>query len=1092
MAVVSLVDAVSGFGFAMAARFATGAGEPEDLLRGPFENLLGEIAALVGAKSVVPSGEHHLAEERVRPDYAVHRAGALVGFVELKAPGKGVDPKRFKGHDLRQWGRLACLPNVLYSDGQSFALYQDGERVRSVVRLVGDVETAGLALSVADEDLLVLFEDFLGWTPVTPRRPKELALMAARLCRLLRAEVEELLATDEGLQLLAADWKVLLFPEASDAEFADGYAQTVTFALLLARVEGIELAGRHLRDVAGDLGASHTLMGRALEVLTSPSVLPKLAVSVETLQRVLGAVHWPTVSKGDPAALLYFYEDFLEGYDPALRRATGSYYTPVEAVDPIVRLVDDLLRTRLGYRRGLAAPEVTVVDPAAGTGTFIWRVVERIATTIAGEEGEQAVGPNLREAARRLVAFELQAGPYSVAEFRLATEFARHDAPLGPSELRLYLTDTLGNPYQAEEHLAAVYAPIAQSRTRANEVKRSEPVMVVLGNPPYRERSRGHGGWIENGAPGTPHLAPLEDFKPPRAWGLGVHVKHLYNPYVYFWRWACWKVFENHPGDTGVVAFITVAGFLSGPGFAQMRAHLRRTADEIWVVDCSPEGHQPQVSTRVFAGVQQPVCITIAVRTGAGDPKTPARVRFAAVEGQRGEKFAALAALHLDGPAWADCPDEWAAPFLPASRGGWASFPALDDLLAWSGSGTMPGRTWVVAPSSAVLRARWRRLISAPLSEKTELLAQHPRDRTIHTRLTDNLAGYDPPARTLSDETDDCSPPERYGYRSFDRQWIVPDKRVINRPNPALWQVRRAREQVYLTGLSREGPWAGPSITATHLVPDLHHHQGRGGRAWPLWLDAAGTQPNVVPGLLDHLGQRYGREVTGPDFFAYLTALVASPAYTTRFADDLTVPGLRIPLAADVALFAAAVEVGRHVLWLHSFGERFTDPVAGRPGGPPLLPEGRRPLVAATIPDAEAAMPTTIAYDPVAETLSVGAGKIAPVPPEVWAYEVSGMKIVKHWFDRRKKEPDGRRSSPLDDIVPTRWEAAWTTELLQVINVLALLVELEPEQADLLERVGAGPLVSVADLTTAGVLPVTKRPKAEQPPRPGQLSAPGP
>lgn len=448
-----LAAAVDAFGASVAARFATGGGEPEELIRGPFERLLDDLAELSGVGDLVLAGEHHLADQRVRPDYAVHVGNALVGFAELKAPGKGVDPNRFRGHDRRQWERLACLPNLLYTDGQTFALYRDGERVGQQVRLTGDVETAGHVLAAPDDRLLGLAEDFLRWQPVPPRRPRELALSAARLCRLLRAEVAELLVTDVGLRALAEDWRRLLFPEASDEQFADGYAQTITFALLLARVEGIELAGRDLGAVASELGQRHTLVGRALDILTDPGVQDRLAVSVSTLQRVLSVVDWPTISRGEPAAWLYFYEDFLDGYDPALRRSTGSYYTPVEVVDPMIRLVDGLIRHRLGHDHGLASPGVTVVDPAVGTGSFLFRVIDRIATTVADEEGPGAVGPRLHQAASRLIGFELQTGPYSVAELRLSNEFVRRGAGLVTGDLRLYLTDTLSNPYEAEQHM---------------------------------------------------------------------------------------------------------------------------------------------------------------------------------------------------------------------------------------------------------------------------------------------------------------------------------------------------------------------------------------------------------------------------------------------------------------------------------------------------------------------------------------------------------------------------------------------------------------------------------------------------------------
>jgi hypothetical protein len=216
-----------------------------------------------------------------------------------------------------------------------------------------------------------------------------------------------------------------------------------------------------------------------------------------------------------------------------------------------------------------------------------------------------------------------------------------------------------------------------------------------------------------------------------------------------------------------------------------------------------------------------------------------------------------------------------------------------------------------------------------------------------------------------------------------------------------------------------------------------------------------------------------------------VAAVVAHPGYTERFGVDLGVPGLRVPLTADAGLFADAAETGRRVLWLQTFGERFPDPAAGRPAGSPRSTSERRPRVSVTIPDTEAGMPAVIDYDAANRTLLVGDGRIAPVEPAVWRYEVSGMKVVKRWFDRRKREPEGRRSSPLDDMVARTWDPEWTTELLEVLNVLALLVDLEAEQAALLDRILAGPLITVADLTEAGVLPVVDRPVVEKPPRPG-------
>src|SRR5215213_8438739 len=189
--------------------------------------------------------------------------------------------------------------------------------------------------------------------------------------------------------------------------------------------------------------------------------------------------------------------------------------------------------------------------------------------------------------------------------------FRRHNATVPPDALRLFLADTLHNPYGEEAHIFASLEPIARSRQAANKIKREEPVMVVIGNPPYRERARGLGGWIEQGNPQASQQPPLDAFRAPHN---GRYEKTLLNLYAYFWRWGIWKVFDAHPeAPAGIVAFISSAGYLAGPGFRGMREYLRRQTDEGWVIDVSPEGLRPPVPTRIFPGVQRPLAIGIFV-----------------------------------------------------------------------------------------------------------------------------------------------------------------------------------------------------------------------------------------------------------------------------------------------------------------------------------------------------------------------------------------------------------------------------------------------------------------------------------------------
>jgi hypothetical protein len=521
-----------------------------------------------------------------------------------------------------------------------------------------------------------------------------------------------------------------------------------------------------------------------------------------------------------------------------------------------------------------------------------------------------------------------------------------------------------------------------------------------------------------------------------------------------------------------------------------MRDYLRRVCDDIWVIDCSPEGHQPEVNTRIFQGVQQPICVVLASRSAKSDAHTPARVMFHALEaGHRKEKFGALGALRLEG-GWTECPSEWRAPFLPASTSAWATYPKLEDLFIYNGSGVMPGRTWIIAPDVESLEKRWRALMDAPADRKETLFHPHLAgeglgDRHSNRVLLSGLPGYGAPGKSVAEESGRCIAPVRYGFRSFDRQWIIPDNRVINRPNPELWR-SRSDKQIYITAPSDRSPNAGPALTVTALIPDLHHYNGRGGRAIPLWGNSAATASNIRPDVLSRLAQRYGFSVSGEELAAYIVATAANPAFTARFRGDLTTPGLRIPLTADATTFKQGAELGRTVIWLHTFGERMVDPKKGRPAHPPRLPPSRMPRIPAAgeIPQDSSAMPDAINYDAEKKRLLIGRGYVERVEPGMWNYEVSGKQVLAHWFSYRKANRDRpligdrRPPSPLGDIQPGYWLAEYTTELINLLNVLGLLIDLEPEQAKLLGKVCAGPTVSSEQLGEAGALTTLARSKA--------------
>ena len=483
-------------------------GEPEDQLRGPFETFLAEVGHAFGW-NVVCTGETPLPDRLGRPDYAVHLNQLLAGYVELKAPGVGATASRFKGHNRDQFRRFSAIPNILYTDGNEWVLYRDGKQVRGC-HLSGDVAADGKEAAVPQDTHAVedLLRDFLLWEPSIPvNRNRKIDLnrfaeLLAPLCRMLRDDVMDALKDPASpLVLLAQDWRQLLFPSASDEQFADAYAQTVTFALLLGRSEGADpLTLGSARDA---LAVQHNLLSRALQVLTDPNARADIAASLDLLLRVISVVPPATLS-GPEDPWLYFYENFLAKYDPKLRRDAGAYYTPVEVVRAQVRLIDDLLVNRLGKPLGFADPSVVTLDPAVGTGTYLLGVIEHALGRIEEEQGAGAVAGQATALAKNLYGFELLVGPYAVSELRVSRALHDCGADLPQDGTHLYLTDTLESPHASPPQSPLFLQPIAEQHAKALKVKSKVPVIVCLGNPPYDRHEADSnkartGGWIRWG-----------------------------------------------------------------------------------------------------------------------------------------------------------------------------------------------------------------------------------------------------------------------------------------------------------------------------------------------------------------------------------------------------------------------------------------------------------------------------------------------------------------------------------------------------------------------------------------------------------------
>jgi hypothetical protein len=470
----------------------------------------------------------------------------------------------------------------------------------------------------------------------------------------LRAEIGDALAAegaDGPFRTLMGEVREQLVGDVTPARFADMCAQTLVYGVLTGRVTDPDAFGasptlssvplsnpfltaffEDVHDQAADLDLEDV----GLEQL----VADLRKTNVEAILDQFGS----GARGGDP--VIHFYEEFLRRYDPRGRVDAGAFYTPQPVVKFMTRMVDVVLKSRFGLDDGIAddaswgevaeqlnlkvpadrepsAQFVSMIDPATGTGTFLveWLRQARASFTTRHPESDwpeyvqEHVLPNLH-------ALELMLAPYAVAHLKTALEL--HAEGVTGAELGIYLTDTLESGHSGQ--LTMVADPLSVEGERAEEVKRHTPATICIGNPPYDRVARdAGGGWITDRSGGR---SPFDDILDPALeHTIFSHHASLYNKFVYFWRWALWKVFEQRPESPGVVSFITPSSWLTGPGFLGLRQLIRQIADDIWIVDLAGDNRGMRRDENVF-DIETPVAIVIVSRSTAADQNTSARAHY--------------------------------------------------------------------------------------------------------------------------------------------------------------------------------------------------------------------------------------------------------------------------------------------------------------------------------------------------------------------------------------------------------------------------------------------------------------------------------
>ena len=915
-----------------------------------------------------------------------------------------------------------------------------------------------------------------------------LAERMAKTARDLRDQIGEALKGEQGsgpFSTLMEEIRTQLVSDVDAKRFADMCAQTLVYGVLSSRVTDpkgfgsspvfstVPLANPFLEaffEQVHDEAALLDLPGSGLPQL----VADLRRTNVEAILDQFGS----TAKGGDP--VIHFYEEFLKQYDRKLRADAGAFYTPQPVVECMVRLVDEVLRSRFGLplgiadpsswaevaeRNGFAVPDgvdpdkpfVSMIDPATGTGTFLIEWLRRARLSFLESNPDGDWPKHLRDhVLPSMHAFELMLASYAIAHLKVALEL--HDAGAGDARMRILLTDALDH-MPREIRFDMMGDPVAEEGERAADLKECERFSIVIGNPPYdREQrsandvSRRKGGVVRYGVPG---IAPLikKITEPMKAAGQGMHLKNIYNDYVYFWRWAVWQATEFPPGP-GIVAFITASSYLEGKSMGGVRDMLRKAFDELWIIDLGGEGRGAYTEDNIF-DILSPVAIAVGIRSSKDGECV---VHYNRITGDRTTKLSQLSSSLLDDRSQGAWINQTSSSdldrFIPRGASNYYEWPTIDNLFPWRWSGCQIKRTWPVAEIRNLLDYRWHILVGEIPRYRGELLREA--GRTTRSRpqslLSNDISLKLRPLHDL-DYEDHPDGIERYGYRSFDRHYIIADNRLIDAPKVDLWRIR-GPNQIYLTTLTSTKLGHGPVVTVTPYVPDLHHFSGRGSKdVMALYKDVEGLIPNITNGLLDGLSERLDTTISPENLLAYVYAIGGTPAFSERFADELseTAGPVHLPITVEPALFKQAVALGQDLLQWHTWGERFASK------GVSQLPMGQAQQIVKVN-----GMPEKYSYNSNTLELSVGTGCVGSVSSEVWNFEVSGLKILQSWLGYRMKNRKGRKSSPLDDIRPDHWTQ--TDELLRLLAILEHTVEVTPVATDLLNEILSNPLIPATDL----------------------------
>ena len=933
-----------------------------------------------------------------RPDFIAMDGLLPLGYIEAEAYGR--DLNALTGHAAEQNARfIENLDNFILTNFVDFQLWTDGQ-LRATAN-IGD----------APADLETLLERFLNAGHVQIASPEMLARYLARRTRELQTQIATTL-TDENSDIygMFTAFKELLISTLTPDDFADMYAQTLAYGLFAARCTLPNATNFSRHTAAEALPKSNPFLVQLFYHVASPTLEKNVTYILDDIAALLQNVPTEMLRTAFAARnhledpVIHFYETFLAEYDPQRRVDRGVYYTPPQVISYIVKSVDSLLKTELNRPDGLADDDTLILDPATGTGGFLLTVLDHIRESVTETYGTGEWNQYVNsELVRRLFGFELLVAPYTIAHLKLSL-FLQAQGWRADERLRIYLTNTLEQPEEMQESLPFA-GFISEEANAALSVKRDEPLLVILGNPPYPQDSANPS---RVGRELTFIGKLVEDYRQIDGKPLGdKNSKVLQADYVKFTRWAQWRIDKN---GEGIIGYIVNNSFLDGPTFRGMRSSILNSFNTIYllnlhgssrITEVAPEAERDE---NVF-DISQGVCVLLCVKER--DNSATAKVYYADIWGSRDEKYKALSEADVQTTEWEELhPTSPYYLFVPQATELIAEYEVgweIADIFQTNSVGIVTGRDKLTLHwSEEKLRETVDDFVSLSEDDAREKykLGTDSRDWKVHLAQTD--------LRNHSDAGQYIVP---INYRPFDTRWTYytgQSRGFHCLPRFAIMRHLLAENLALCVHRGIKSPiWQHALVT--HQISEKSYVSNRSeptAHVFPLYLYpnpeelgiATECSLNFKPDFLIALSEALGLPQTAPhnlpegvspeEIIAYIYAILYSPTYRERYYEFLKYDFPRIRLPQDIGQFRTLAALGQRLIDSHLLKD--SPRADGTPASHRFEGEGDGIVKKARYVDGR------VWINPIQY--------FTDVPVEVWEYEVGAYQVCEKWLKDRRGE----------------------------------------------------------------------------------------